>query len=224
MNVEPLSALETAARGGQLPARVVRRIRERMPRLREAIARVEKASGVPYPPHVIEPGITIAIGADMGISLLYCRTVPSPHEKGLSIIVSISAPFLLYASKGTLDAVVAHEFLHYLEFVRRFSSFRLHSLPSAATAFEAPYVDLSATLPAHRVLCDRSLVRLVARKFRPYLVDEPLARKVWAQWIQKGYPVSRIHMSENNVRIPVASILRTSFDQNVLNLLSRIGS
>jgi len=222
VSIEPLHALQAAAREGRLPAVVVRRIVERIPRLRAAVERVERASGVSYPPYRIEPSITVAIGADMGISLLYCRTVPMPHEHGLSIFVEISAPFLLYANKGTLHAVLAHEFLHYLELVRRFSSFRLDSLPPAGTAFEAPYMDLSAILPGHKVLSDRALVRLMARKFRPYLIDESLARKVWAHWIEKGYPVKRIHMSENNLRIPIASVLRATFDQKVLNLLSRI--
>lgn len=224
MRFEPLLPVQAAVERGELPSRVFRRIRGKERELGLAIDRIERASGIPYPPYYVEPSITVATGADMGVSLLYCRTLPLADEQGLSILVSMSAPFLLYASRGTLQAVLAHELLHYLEFVRRFSSLRLENLPSASTSFEAPFADMGAALPAHLVFKDKGLVRLIARKFRPYLVDEALAKKVWTLWVEKGYPVRRIQMAENYLRIPVASILRASFDQKVLNLLSRIYS
>ena len=84
--------------------------------IEEAIERVEKITSLDYPDYYIEPSLLISSSEiEYGqYSILYARTIPiCTKQNQIKIMIQLSAPLVLYGLKGTIHAVVAHEFLHY---------------------------------------------------------------------------------------------------------------
>ena len=119
------------------------KVKERAANLKTAVARAEKASGIRYPPYYVEPSLPIATsGVEFGsVGALYARVIPANVEGRLSILVQFTAPLVLFGLKGTLEAVAAHEFTHYVDLVSRFSRMQLASDERASTLFESRYAD-----------------------------------------------------------------------------------
>ena len=42
-------------------------------------------------------------------------------EEKFQVVIQISAPLIAYGLKGTIHAILAHEFLHFLELIRKIS-------------------------------------------------------------------------------------------------------
>jgi len=112
-----------AHKNGLLPDTIHSLIVDRFAVTLAGIDRIEKASGINFPLAYIEPSIVIShpnTGSfDYGI--LFARTIPVISNNKLEIIIQITAPLVAYGLKGTIHAILAHEFLHYLELVRRIS-------------------------------------------------------------------------------------------------------
>jgi len=83
----------------------------------------------------------------------FARVIPATYEGKLSIIVQFTAPLLLLAAKGTVEAVAAHEFTHYLDLVRRISRTTIISDERVSTLFEAGYADEGRVVAPRR--CSR---------------------------------------------------------------------
>jgi hypothetical protein len=222
LDVDPLSLVADATARGSLPERVFTRLRARLPILMDAVSGVEAASGLTYPPYYLSPTLTLAQGLD-GLAILYSRTIPLDSGGRLTILVEFSTPLLLYGTKATIEAVAAHEFLHYVDLVDRFTKMRVSGEPPTAHTFEASYQDLGALADPQLILRDRRLTRLLKTKFRPNIREKGLDEKVWRGWVQRNMPVRRIRLEENVVRVSIASILNTRFDEKVLLRLREIG-
>ena len=78
------------------------------------IQTVERLSGLKYPQYYIEPVLTIAESTDNlgGIGVLYARTIPVQVNDHVEIVVELTVPLVMFATKSTLRIVLAHEFLH----------------------------------------------------------------------------------------------------------------
>jgi hypothetical protein len=202
----------------------MRKITSRLRYLEEGVKRVEKAAGVRYPPYYVEPFLPIMSSElePSQIGIVYARTLPLEVDGALEIAVQVTAALIAYGSKATLHAVLAHEFLHYASLVKQFSSKELLSSELTSSIFEAVHVDTSGFSKLERIYKDRSLRRLLKRKFSNGLVDEKLHEKVLKYWIAKGLPTIRLTPDSNVIRLSINSILSLKFDQSLLAKLKEL--
>ena len=212
--LDPFLRLAQAETQLGLDPGIGRLIRKRFRYLEEGVRRVEKASEIPYPPFYVEPVLPVATSSvELGqIGILYARTLPLETASRLEIWIQFSAPLVAFASRWTVHAVAAHEFMHYVELVRRFTRMDTTSDEVATTLFEAQYADREDLFDPNALLQDKALVRLVGKKFPGGLVDEKLHAKTVSQWLEKGRPAARLPPESNVVKIKVSSLLNTSFD------------
>jgi hypothetical protein len=119
---DPLYKVHNAYRLGQIPQKVYDLVLKRFPLVIEGIKRVEEASSLQYPYYYAEPSLVISTSAVefTAMGILFARTIPVVDaHKQLHVVVQITAPLISYGLKGTIHAILAHEFMHYLELVNR---------------------------------------------------------------------------------------------------------
>ena len=222
--MDPLVLVNQAELQGSLPKALVKKVRTRTGYLVRSVQRVEKASGLQFPPYYVEPVLPVSrSGVELGqTGVLFARVIPATVSGGLSIIVQFTAALVAFGAKGVLDAVAAHEFTHYVDLVRRLSRTNIVSDESAGTLFESAYADTERTIPPKLLFTDKTLVSLVNRKFAQGLVDERLNKQVAEKWIDKGLPVRMVAPEENVIRVGVGSVLGASFDPRVLQKIAAI--
>jgi hypothetical protein len=222
--LDPLVLLSQAESGGRIPRSVASRVRKRLPYLVGATQRVEKASGLDYPPYYVEPALPLAQSSvEYGqTGVLYARVIPATSEGRLSIIVQFAAALIAFGSKGTIEAVAAHEFTHYVDLIRRFKEMNIVSDESSFTLFEAGYADAERIMSPKALFQDRPLLSLLKRKFKDNLVDERLNSAVESKWLEKSLPTRLVRPDENVVRVQIRSIVSTNFDPRVLQKIREI--
>ena len=99
--------------GNLIPKNVFDLINNRFSLVLEGISRIEKASEIRFPITYVEPSLVLSSGTnsyDYGI--LFARTIPIFANNSVQIIIQISAPLVAFGLKGTIHAILAHEFLH----------------------------------------------------------------------------------------------------------------
>jgi hypothetical protein len=216
---DPFVVLDRSVAQGKLKPALAAKVRARGKYLLGAVARVEKATGLRYPPYYVEPTLPLAVSSvEFGsMGAFFARVIPTAFEGRLSIIVQFTAPLILFGAKGTVEAVAAHEFTHYVDLVRRLSKTAVLSDERVSTLFEAGYADEERVVPPSKVFAnDKPLARLVEKKFTPNLRDEKLDEKVSEGWIAKGLPTRGVTTEENNVRLDMATVARTTFDPSLV--------
>jgi len=183
--VDPLVLLDQAVAQDKLPRAMAKKVRLRMRYVQGAVSRVEKASGLRYPPYYIEPTLPVSKGGgeygQMGV--LFARVIPTTVTGSVLILVQFTAALVAYGTKGTIEAVAAHEFTHYVDLVRKLSTTNVTSDEVATTLFEASFADAERTVPPKLLFTDKTLVSLVSRKFKNDLTDPALNKKVGDSWI-----------------------------------------
>jgi hypothetical protein len=217
---DPFVLLDKAVTQGRFKPALAAKVKVRGKYLLGAIWRVERATGLRYPPYYVEPTLPLAVtSVEYGsMGAFFARVIPTAFEGRLSIVVQFTAPLLLFGAKGTIEAVAAHEFTHYLDLVRKLSRTSILSDERVSTLFEAGYADEERVVSPSKVFAkDRPLAKLVAKKFTPNLTDEKLDEKVSGGWIAKGFPTRRVTTEENNVRLDMATVARTTFDPSLLD-------
>lgn len=222
--MDPLVVLNQAESQGKIPKGVARKVRTRMNYLTGAVARVERASGLKYPPYYVEPTLPVSrTAAEFGqTGVLFARVIPTTATGSLSILVQFTAALVAFAPKGTLEAVAAHEFTHYVDLVRRLRQTSVLSDERASTLFEAAYADNERTVTPSLVFSEKSLVALVKKKFRAGLSDPSLSRKVEEGWMAKDLPVRAVSIDENVVRLGMDKVAAASYDPALLQRISQI--
>lgn len=222
--MDPLVVLNQAEEQGRIPGGIARKVRTRMKYLSGAVARVERASGLKYPPYYVEPALPVSkTAAEFGqMGVLFARVIPTTATGSLSILVQFTAALVAFAPKGTLEAVAAHEFTHYVDLVRRLRQSNVLSDERATTLFEATYADSERTVSPSLVFSEKSLVALVRRKFKDGLSDPSLNKKVEESWVAKDLPVRSVSIDENVVRLGMEKVAAASFDPALLEKLKRI--
>ena len=223
--MNPLFALDRAEAEGKIPKTLAKRVRERAKYLVGSVRRVEKASELSYPQYYVEPVLPLAQsrGEAGEIGVLYARVIPTVAAAGgLSILVQFTAALVAFGAKGTLEAVAGHEFTHYLDLVRRLSRMSVMSDERATTLFESSYADTERTVKMKSIFKDRSLIKLVERKFPLGLVDDKLNALVEKKWIGKNLPVRIVAPEENVVRLGMDSVLSSTFDPRVIARISSL--
>jgi hypothetical protein len=208
-----------------LKKRIKKSISTKVNNIVEAIQQIELASGFKYPPYYIEPILTVVPSVDNvegGIGVLYARTIPVEIQGKVMIVVELSAPLVLFATKTTLKVVLAHELLHYVELVRNFSTMNLTSQITSTSIFEEKYADYSRAINPALVFKDKRFAKSIAIKTASGFDDPKLNQKCKEKWMEKGLPVSKIALGANQVNLGVDSVLRSDFDPKVKELISKI--
>ncbi|HUH99961.1 MAG TPA: hypothetical protein VLY65_02860 [Nitrososphaerales archaeon] len=224
---DPFVLVDQFAAQGKLKPAMAAKIKARADYLLAAVGRVEKATGLRYPPYYVEPTLPLAVtSVEYGsIGAFFARVIPAPFEGRLSIIVQFTAPLLLFGAKGTIEAVAGHEFTHYVDLVRRLSSMNIVSDERVSTLYEAGHADEERLINPKKVFAnDKPLAKLIDKKFTPNLTDPKLDEKVSKNWIGKGLPSRRVTTEDNFVKLDIQMIARTSFDPSVIERIKAMES
>ncbi len=216
--MDPLILLDQAVAQEKVPRAIAKKVRLKMKVVQGAVARVEKASGLRYPPYYIEPSLPVSkTGAEYGqMGVLFARVIPTTATGTLVILVQFSAALVAYGTKATIEAVTAHEFTHYVDLVRKISTGAITSDEVATTLFQASFEDAGRTVPPKLLFSEKSLTALISRKFKDDLNDPALSKKVGDQWVAKNLPIHWVGPEENTVKIPMRVAAATKFDPGVL--------
>ncbi|HEY6756510.1 MAG TPA: hypothetical protein VI037_03885 [Nitrososphaera sp.] len=216
---DPLYKVHNAYRLGQIPQKVFDLVTKRFPLVIEGIKRVEEASGLNYPFYYAEPSLVISTSTveftEMGI--LFARTIPVVDaHKQLHVVVQITAPLISYGFKGTIHAVLAHEFMHYLELVNRIVKMEVISDEVSGTLFEGTYADASRLIEERVVFkSDPTLIRHITTRFPEGFRDLKLEEKIMETWIKKGLPTSKVSLDANIIKIPIEAMACLKVEQGV---------
>jgi hypothetical protein len=220
---DPLYKIHDAYKVGQIPKKVYNLVLKRFPLVIEGIRRVEGASGLKYPYYYVEPRLVISTSAiefaQMGI--LFARTIPvTDNYNNLNVVVQITAPLISYGLKGTIHAVLAHEFMHYLELVNRVVNMKVISDEVSGTLFEGTYTDASKLLEERAVFkSDPSLINHITTRFPEGFRDLKLEDKVINRWMNKGLPTTKVPVDANVIKIPMEAMTNLQVEQSVKDKL-----
>ncbi len=206
--MDPLVRFKEAHTKGIIPDDVYDLTIERFPITVAGINRIEKASGIKFPTAYVEPSLVISSpnpnSYEFGI--LFARTIPVMFEEKFQVVIQISAPLVAYGLKGTIHAILAHEFLHFLELMRKISKMELLSDEISGNLFENVYSDENRLFEPRVVFKDRSLLDHITKKFPAGFRDFKLEDKVMKFWADKDLPKSNISLDTNTVKLSIESL------------------
>jgi hypothetical protein len=221
--LDPLLKVNEAHKNGILPDKIHSLIVKRFEIVLEGVGRIEKASGINFPLAYVEPSIVISqhTGSfDYGI--LFARTLPVITNEKVEIIIQITAPLVAYGLKGTIHAILAHEFLHYLELIKRMSKMEMVSDEISGNLFESMYADTTRLFEPRSVFDDKTLLLHITKKFPEGFRDHKLEDKVLKNWIQKKLPTINVALDRNIVKIPADVLAKTKIDPSLVQKLEQI--
>jgi hypothetical protein len=219
--LDPLIKIKEAYNKGIISEKVFSLINERFPIVISGINRIEKASGVNYPIAYVEPSIVVSSPDPNSFQygILFARTIPLVVDNRLEVVIQISAPLIAYGLKGTIHAILAHEFLHYLELIRKVSKMELLSDEISGNLFENIYADETRLFEPRAVFDDRTLLLHITKKFPAGFRDYKLEDKVLKFWIDKNLPKTNIDLDTNIMKISVESLAKIKLDPSLLKKL-----
>lgn len=222
--MDPLVRLKEARLKGLIPDDVYDLIVKRFPITVEGINRIEKASGIRYPTAYVEPSIVISSpnpnSYEFGI--LFARTIPIFFDEKFHVVIQISAPLVAYGLKGTIHAILAHEFLHFLELTRKISKMDLLSDEITGNLFESVYADEGRLFEPKAVFKDRTLLDHITKRFPAGFRDYKLEDKVMKFWIEKNLPKINISLDSNTVKLSAESIAKIKLDPLFLDKIAQL--
>lgn len=217
--INPLILIEKYIEEGRLDQKIYQQSMKRIKIVDDAIKRVEKNTSLDYPDYFIEPSLFLS-SSDIEYgqyTVMYARTIPiCTKQNQIRIMVQLSLPLVLYGLRGTIHAVMAHEFLHYLDLIKKFISLDVSSDSIPQTVFEAGFLDSEKTVDYKLVYKkDRSLRRMLDLKFDRVLVDPKLDIKTKSSWIDRQLPTQRIVIGSNYTKLPFHAIANTPIESHL---------
>jgi hypothetical protein len=222
--LDPLVRLKEARLKGLIPDDVYDLIVKRFPITVDGINRIEKASGIRYPTAYVEPSIVISSpnpnSYEFGI--LFARTIPVFFDEKFHVVIQISAPLVAYGLKGTIHAILAHEFLHFLELTRKISKMDLLSDEITGNLFESVYADEGRLFEPKAVFKDRTLLDHITKRFPAGFRDYKLEDKVMKFWIEKNLPKINISLDSNTVKLSAESLAKIKLDPLFLDKIAQL--
>lgn len=223
---DPLYKVHDSYRTGQLPQTIYDLVIKRFPLVIEGIKRVEEASKLKYPYYYIEPSLVISTSAVefTQLGIFFARTIPIvSNDNLLHVVVQITAPLIAYGLKGTIHAILAHEFMHYLELVSRIIRMKVISDEVSGTLFEGNYADAGRLVEERIVFkSDPTLVRHITTRFPEGFRDLKLEDKVTTMWMDKGLPTIKVPIDANVIKIPIEAMTRLQVEQSVKDKISEL--
>jgi len=221
--VEPLQKVYEAFTANLLPRKEFDLINNRFSLVLEGIARIEKASGIRFPIAYVEPSIVLSSTTNsFDFGILFARTIPVFINNMAEIIIQISGPLVAYGLKGTIHAILAHEFLHYLELTSRLSKMNIISDELSSNLFENVYTDNTRLFEPQSVFDDKTLLQHITKRFPSGFRDYKLEDKVMKFWIEKNLPALKITLDTNTVKLDADSLSRLKIDPTLLKKLEQI--
>jgi hypothetical protein len=215
----PLRMIEDARRSAQIPEKMYQRIEDRFHIVMEGINRIEQASGLKYPLYYVLPELVLVsstVEYDK-VGIFFARTIPTiGFNNRLNVVIQITAPLVAFGLLGTVHAILAHEFLHYLELVRRIIKMSFVSDEISSSLFEEKYSDDDRLMNAKVVFrSDPTLIRHISNRFNDGFRDRSLEKIAIGEWIDKGLPITRVPIDRNITKIPFESIVSLEVDDDV---------
>ena len=203
LSLNPLLKVKEAFQNGILPEKEYSLIVKRFSIVVSGINRIEKASGVNFPIAYVEPSVTLSASSSNSFEygVLFARTIPITVKNTLHVVIQISAPLVAYGLKGTIHAILAHEFLHYLELMRKIDTMELISDETSANLFENVYADSDRLFEPRAVFTDKTLLSHITKKFPSGFRDYKLEDKVIKYWIEKNLPTTNITLDTNITKV-----------------------
>jgi len=194
--------------------------------VQEIVLFLEGETGIKYPPYYVEPVLTVVESFDNigGLGVLYARTIPVDYQGRVAIVIQLSAPLVLYGLKTTIRAILGHEFLHYVDLVRRFVLMDTTSIQAGETLFEEQYVDAKRAVDPSSVFKNKKLVTQISKRIGDGLKDAKLDEKCRINWLEKGLPTVKTTLNQNHSRISVKTIQRSIFDPKVTEIVKNMPS
>jgi len=215
--LNPLLKVREAFQNGILPKKEYSLIVKRFPNVVSGISRIEKASGVDFPLAYVEPSVTISSSGTNSFEygILFARTIPVVAKNTLQVVIQISAPLVAYGLKGTIHAILAHEFLHYLELMRKISKMELLSDEISSNLFENVYTDNERLFEPRAVFNDKTLLLHITKKFPSGFRDYKLEDKTIKFWIEKNLPTTKITLDTNITKLSTDLISKIQFNPDL---------
>lgn len=216
--MDPLIRFKDSHLKGIIPDHIFDLVLKRFPIAVDGLNRIEKASGIQYPVAYVEPSVVVSSPSPNSyeFGILFARTIPVMIEGKFQVVVQISAPLIAYGLKGTIHAILAHEFLHFLELVRKISKMDLISDEISGNLFENIYSDETRLFEARAVFKDRTLLNHITKKFPAGFRDFKLEDKVIKYWIDKNLPKTNVSLDANTVKLSVESLSKIKMDPKFL--------
>lgn len=210
--MDPLIKIKEAHQTGLIPDNVYDLILKRFPITVAGINRIEKASGIRYPIAYVEPSVVLSSPNSYEFGILFARTIPVMFDGKFQVVIQISAPLVAYGLKGTIHAILAHEFLHYLELIRKISKMDLLSDEISGNLFENVYADETRLFEPRAVFSDRTLLDHITKRFPSGFRDYKLEDKVMKFWIDRDLPKTNVALDSNTVKLSMESLSKINLD------------
>ena len=220
--LDPLVRFRDAHSSGLIPDDVYDLTIKRFPITVAGIDRIEKASGIQYPVAYVEPSLVLSSSNSYEYGILFARTIPVMFEEKFQVVIQISAPLIAYGLKGTIHAILAHEFLHFLELLRKISKMELLSDEISGNLFENVYSDETRLFEPRVVFKDRTLLNHITKKFPAGFRDYKLEDKVIKFWSDRDLPKSNISLDANNVKLSAESLSKIKLDPKFLTKINQL--
>ena len=217
--MNPLVKVKEAFQNEILPKKEYALIVKRFPIVISGVNRLEKASGVNFPVVYVEPSVVLSSSNSNSFEygILFARTIPIVTESALQVVIQISAPLVAYGLKGTIHAILAHEFLHYLELMRKISKMELLSDEISSSLFENVYADNERLFEPRAVFNDKTLLLHITKKFPSGFRDYKLEDKVIKFWIEKNLPTTNIALDTNITKLSADFISKIQLKPDLMS-------
>jgi len=220
--LDPLIKVKEAHLKGILPDDVFDLVMKRFPLVVSGIDRIESASGINYPIAYVEPSLVISSSSSYDYGILFARTIPLIFENQLQVVIQISAPLVAYGLKGTIHAILAHEFLHYLDLIKKVSKMELLSDEISGNLFENVYADSTRLFEPRVVFNDKTLLLHITKKFPAGFKDYKLEDKTVKFWIKKNLPSTNITMDTNIIKLSTEALAKIKLDPILLRKMKEL--
>ena len=222
MVFDPLVKVRDARELKLIPPEIYSAIVKRFNIVQMGIHRIERASGLKYPRYYIDPTLIIAAPsfADFQFAqfgFLFAQTIPVVKKNNeIEILIRITAPLVIYGMLGTIHAILAHEFIHYLELLSRIIKMDIISDELTPSLFENTYRDSSRLLEAKCVFRSDQVLRThIARKFTEGFKDARLEEKTIKYWMNRGLPSVNVPLDSNIIKIPAEAVVGLKIGQEI---------
>ena len=222
--MDPLVRFRDAHSKGLIPDDIYDLTLKRFPIVVAGINRIEKASGIQYPVAYVEPSLVLSSSNSNSYEygILFARTIPVMFEEKFQVVIQITAPLIAYGLKGTIHAILAHEFLHFLELARKISKMELISDEISGNLFENVYSDETRLFEPKAVFKDRVLLDHITKKFPAGFRDYKLEDKTIKFWADRDLPKSNISLDTNNVKLSVESLSKIKLDSKFISKIEQL--
>ncbi len=221
--LDPLIRVKEAHKKKIIPDKVYDLIIKRFPITVAGINRIEKASGIRFPVAYVEPSLVVSSPPNsFQFGILFARTIPIFYEEKFQVVIQVSAPLVAYGLKGTIHAVLAHEFLHYLDLIRKISKMDILSDEISGNIFESVYADETRLFEPRAVFNDQTLLNHITKRFPAGFRDYKLEDKVMKYWVDKNLPKTNVLLDSNTIKLSAEALSKINFDPKLLEKLDQL--